>query len=78
MKKKKTALAGVAQWIEWRPANQKVAGSIPSQGTYLGYVPGPQWEPHEKQPHIDVLFLPPFSIKIKPFKKIRRQLYCIP
>ena len=30
------ALAGVAQWIECRPANQRVTGSIPS----LGYMPG--------------------------------------
>ena len=29
------ALAGVAQWIEHRPANQRVVGSIPSQGTCL-------------------------------------------
>ena len=33
------ALAGVAQWIECWPANQKVTGSIPSQGTCLGYRP---------------------------------------
>ena len=37
-----TALAGVAQWIERGPANQRVAGSIPSQGTCLGCEPGPQ------------------------------------
>ena len=30
------ALAGVAQWIEHGPVNQRVAGSIPSQSTYLG------------------------------------------
>ena len=30
------ALAGVVQWIECRPANQRVACSIPSQGTCLG------------------------------------------
>ena len=36
-------LAGVAQWIERRPANQRVSGSIPSQGTCLGCQPGPQW-----------------------------------
>ena len=30
------ALAGVAQWIECRPENQGIAGSIPSQGTCLG------------------------------------------
>ena len=36
------ALAGVAQWIEGWPANQRVAGSIPSQGTCLGCGPSPQ------------------------------------
>ena len=35
-----SALAGVAQWIERWPANQRVTGSIPSQGTSLGA--GPQ------------------------------------
>ena len=37
------ALAGVAQWIEHGPANQRVTGSIPSQGTCLGCRPSPQW-----------------------------------
>ena len=32
----KLAWAGVAQWIECQPVNQKVAGLIPSQGTCLG------------------------------------------
>ena len=36
------ALAGVAQWTECWPANQRVAGSIPSQGTCLNCGPGPQ------------------------------------
>ena len=36
------ALAGVAQWIECWPVNQKVAGLIPSQGTCLRCGPGPQ------------------------------------
>ena len=36
------ALAGVAQWIEHWPVTQKVAGSIPSQGTFLSCGPGPQ------------------------------------
>ena len=36
------ALAGVAQRIERWPANQRVTGSIPSQGTCLGCRPGPQ------------------------------------
>ena len=30
------ALAGVAQWIEHWPTNQRVAGSIPGQSTCLG------------------------------------------
>ena len=52
MKKKKTlvkncikikpeALAGVVQWMECWPVNQKVTGLIPSQGTCLGCRPGP-------------------------------------
>ena len=36
------ALAGVAPWIEFRPVNQMVVGSIPSEGTCLGCRPGPQ------------------------------------
>ena len=36
------ALAGIAQWIEHGPVKQRVAGSIPSQGTCLGCRPGPQ------------------------------------
>ena len=35
------ALAGVAQWTERQSVNQKVAGSVPSQGTCLGCGPGP-------------------------------------
>ena len=57
-------LAGVAQWTECQPANHRVAGSIPSQGTCLGCRPGPQYGVHERQPYIDVslpLFAPPFS-----------------
>ena len=56
------ALAGVAQWIEHGPVNQRVTDSIPSQDTCLSCRPGPQWGMHERQPHIDVsLFLPPFA-----------------
>ena len=57
------ALAGAAQWIGRRPANQKVAGLIPSQGTCLGCSPGP-WLEACKRLLIDVsfpLFLLPFS-----------------
>ena len=39
---KNFALAGVAQWTECWPANQSLAGSIPSEGTCLGCRPGPQ------------------------------------
>ena len=62
------ALAGVAQWIEHGPANRKVVGSIPSQGTCLGCGPGPWWGTHEGQPHTDVslpFFLPPFPLSKK-------------
>ena len=57
------ALAGVAQWIECQPVNQRVAGSIPIQGTCPGCGPGPQWGACERQPHTEVshpLFLLPF------------------
>ena len=37
----RTALAGVAQWTERWTANQRVAGSIPSQGMCWGCGPGP-------------------------------------
>ena len=40
IKSTKEAVDGVAQRIECWPTNQKVAGSIPSQGTCLGYRPG--------------------------------------
>ena len=62
-KKRWSGLAGVAQWIEYQPVNQRVIGSIPSQGTSLGCGPGPQWGACERQPHIDTflpLFLPLF------------------
>ena len=38
---KPLTLADVAQWIECWPVNQKVASSIPSQGTCLDCRPGP-------------------------------------
>ena len=38
--KKKRPLASVAQWIEHQPENRKVTGSIPGQGTRLGFRPG--------------------------------------
>ena len=38
------ALTGAAQLVGCHPAEQKVAGSIPSQGTSLGYWSGPGQE----------------------------------
>ena len=38
----KIALAGVAQWIECQPMNQRVTSLILSQGSCLGFGPGPQ------------------------------------
>ena len=40
LKKKYLALASVAKWIECRPENRRVTGSIPSQDTCLGCGPG--------------------------------------
>ena len=45
-----SALADVAQWTECQPVNQRVADSIPSQGTCLGCRPGPQWGACKRQP----------------------------
>ena len=42
LKPQHLALAGVAQWIEQQPVNQRVAGLIPSQGTRLDCRPGRQ------------------------------------
>ena len=39
-KKSNRAMMGVVQWTECQPANQKVTGSIPSQGTCLGCLSG--------------------------------------
>ena len=68
LKLKSPALAGVAQWTECWPANQRVAGSIPSQGTCLGYRPGPRWGLCKRQPHNDVS-LPLFLLYLKIFFK---------
>ena len=58
-------LAGVAQWIEHQPVNQKVTGLIPGQGTCLGCGPGSQLGASERQP-INVS-LPLFLCKNKSF-----------
>ena len=46
-------MADVAWWIELRPANQRVASSIPGQGTCLVCGQGPQLGVCERQP-VDV------------------------
>ena len=43
-------LAGVAQWIECLPANQKVAGSVTSRGACLSCGPGPWLGMYGRQP----------------------------
>ena len=43
-------LAGVAQWIECRPADQRVTSSVLSQGTCLGGSPGPLLGAWERPP----------------------------
>ena len=54
-----------AQWIEFQPVNQKVAGSIPNQGLRLGCELGSLLGACERQSHIDVsLLLFPLSLKI--------------
>ena len=57
MKDGEGALASVTQWIEHGPENQRVAGSIPSQGTCLGCRPGPPQGTCKRQLHIEFLFL---------------------
>ena len=58
------ALAGVAQWIECQPANQRVTSSIPS----LEHMPpGPQWGGvgrHERGNHTWMCLSFPLSLKI--------------
>ena len=58
----KNLLAGMSQWTECQPANQRVAGSIPSQGN--AWVAGqvPSWG-RARGNHTDVslpFFLPSF------------------
>ena len=77
IKRQEPALVGVGQWSECRPVNQRVAGSIPSQGSCLGCGPGPQLRACERQPRTDVSF--PLSLSLplsqninKMFKKCKK------
>ena len=53
-----SALAGVTQWIEGGPENQKVMGSIPRQGPCPALGPGLQWGSRERQHTLKFLSLP--------------------
>ena len=48
--KDRESVFGVTQWIEHQPADQRVTGSTPSQGTGLGFGPGPQFGARKRQP----------------------------
>ena len=71
------ALAVVAQWTEHWPVNQKVTGSIPSQGTCLGCRPGPQEGVSERQPQLMFLFLAPFPSKNKYIKSLKKKQHSL-
>ena len=71
LQKTKQALAGLAQWSERWPANQKVTSSI--QGTRLGCGPGPGWGTRERQPvnvsltriHVSLPLSPSLTLSLK-------------
>ena len=55
------ALAGVAQWIECQPVNQRVTSSSHSHGTCLGLGAGSPLGGSMRSNHtLMFLFLPPF------------------
>ena len=78
------ALADVAQWIGCQFENQKVAGSIPSQGTRLVCRPGPQLGVCKRKPITNGCFSPslspsfPLSLKINKLnsKKKKKSHMC--
>ena len=61
----KLVLAGMSQWIKCQPVKQRVAGSIPSQGTCLGYRPGPQLGARERQPCFSPSLSPSLSLTLE-------------
>ena len=54
-------LAGVAQWIEPRPVNQRVAGSISGRGTCVVVGQVPSWG-HERGNQL--MFLSPIDVSL--------------
>ena len=65
------ALAGVAQWIERQPVNQKVLGLIPSQGRFLGCGPGPQLGVRKRQ-QIDLSLTPDVSFPLSSLPPLQK------
>ena len=66
----------MTQWIGHGPANQRVAGSIPGQGTCLCCRPDPQLGTCKRQPHIDLsspLLSPPLSLSLKINKILKKE-----
>ena len=65
-----THIPAVAQRVERGPVKQRIASSIPSQGTYLGCRQGLQWGAHKRQPHVDVSL--PLSLSLPLYQKINK------
>ena len=66
------ALAGVAQWIECQPENQKVVSSISGQGTCLGCWLGPQLGASERQQIHVALMHQCFSLSLSKKRKEKK------
>ena len=64
-------LADVAQWIEHRPVNQRVASLIPSQGTCLGCGPGQVHRGHVRGNRTLIFLSLSFSLS-SPLSKINK------
>ena len=68
--KLRTALTHVAQWVECRLTNQKVAGSFPvrAHSWVVGLIP--PWGTYKRQPvdvSLSLLSFSPFSPSLPPF-----------
>ena len=79
LKNSHTAQAGVAQWTECQPVNQRIAGSIPSQGICLGWRSGPLHEGRARGNYtlmflsLSFSFPSPLSLKKKKEEEGRRK-----
>ena len=54
IKSNNSALAGIAQWIERELQTEGLLVRFPIRAHAWVAGPGPQWGPHEKQPHVDI------------------------